>query len=472
MTASLTRRPVHGSPAAGSLALPRVPSLARGEGAPAPRRLLIFYTPNGFVPEAWWPERVGTGATVRRDWELPSVLRPMAPYKDRLIQIQGLDNHPGGGHKGMATLLTGKGRVTDTSKPVTRDNHLNEYASGESIDQLIARRLGAGTKFESLQFGVRLDGYAPGSYGTMTHRGHMDPLVPVENPRLMFERLYGSAADGGQGSGAAARRRRSILDFARGDLSRLERSISHQERQRVRGHLDGIRELERLLEEQAASCAPSTERPGGGDWWRQDASVPAVVRAQMDMMVQALACDLTRVATFQLGHSLDSVVYSWLGVEPPGSHHTQGHHSWDMKSAEHRRNRDYVRKINEWYGQQFRYLLDALDARPSGAADDSTLLDHTLVVWVTEQPRAVPHSSRDIPVTLVTGSNTSDIRTGKYVQLDEPWNGNGDTRGRFHHPMTQLHVSMAQFMEVEIDAFGSAFQGRQAVGRLGQLYAV
>ena len=92
-------------------ALPIMPSLARADDQPEmPRRLVVFWSPNGVPPEGWWPAT----SEPERGYTMSTCMKALEPYKDKLLLIRGLDNRSiclegyGDGHeRGMVSVLTG-----------------------------------------------------------------------------------------------------------------------------------------------------------------------------------------------------------------------------------------------------------------------------------------------------------------------------------------------------------------------------
>jgi hypothetical protein len=92
----------------GAAALPFVlnlPSLAFANQGARKQRLVIVFSPNGVVPQSFWPDAEGS------DFKLKDILKPLEPFKDKLLTLHGVcdkvrgdgDNHM----RGMGCLLTG-----------------------------------------------------------------------------------------------------------------------------------------------------------------------------------------------------------------------------------------------------------------------------------------------------------------------------------------------------------------------------
>jgi hypothetical protein len=164
---------------------------------------------------------------------------------------------------------------------------------------------------------------------------------------------------------------------------------------------------------------------------------PAIGKAQMDLLVLALACGMTKVASIQWSHTVGPPVFSWVGV-------SEGHHDLSHKDDSNTQGvADFV-KTERWYAAQFGYLLDALKGTPdpSGAG---TLLDTSLVVWAKELGDSRLHVGKGVPFILAGNAN-GYLKTGRLLTLN-------------HAPSQQLLVSLCQGMGLTNDSFGDPAGG-------------
>jgi hypothetical protein len=173
-------------------------------------------------------------------------------------------------------------------------------------------------------------------------------------------------------------------------------------------HQTAIRELEMRLTaapDPASGSSASCVKPAAPtiDFNKND-NFPAVGTLQMDLLVMALACDLTRVATLQWEAAYSDVIFSWLGW-------TRGHHDTSHDSDGSAASVAILTKINTWYAQQFAYLLGKLDGIKDGAG---TMLDSTLVFWGNELARGNVHSHWPMPFVLAGGGG-APIKTGRFL---------------------------------------------------------
>jgi hypothetical protein len=423
-----------------------------------PQRFVVVFSGNGTIHYNWRPAETGTGFTFAHATPPPAappkghhgpmpgdphILAPLEPFKRKLIVLDNLDvpsrrHGPGAnGHdKGMGHMLTGALLRVGPSG-IGDFSHLPDgTAGGPSIDQAIARRIGGGTRFSSIELGVmaRLDTKRQLT-SRMCYRGPFEVVPPESDPAEAFKALFSGAAEGSDEIARLRRTRQSVLDSVREDFRRLERRLGGDDRRRLDAHATAIRELENALQPPAAeraSCRRASPNPGSQtiDAWEPSA-YPQVGKLQMDLITTALACDFTRVASLQWSTGQSGVRFSWLDQN-------EGHHGLSHLADDSADVRSKITRIDHWYAQQFAYLLGRLDEIPEG---DGTLLDRSVVLWVNEQGNGDKHSEIDVP-HILAGSGGGRLRTGRYLKCG-------------HRAVNDLFVSLLQaFGAEEATSFG------------------
>jgi len=373
----------------GSAVLPflgNLPSLAAATAVPK-QRLVVVFSPDGVVKKNFWPAE--SGAFGNRD--LPSILDPFTPFKDRLLTLKGVNNKvtgDGDGHmRGMGCLLTGiellPGNVQGGSDTPAG------WASGISIDQEIKHHLqanpGLAMRFGSLEFGVLVPNKAD-TWTRMVYAGPNKPVAPIDDPYQMFAKLYGETRD--------HESMRSVLDEVREDLARVTAAIPAEDRRILEEHAALVRDLERDLANQRTAVAHPVPTLEQGVIEQND-QMPRISRMQIELLVSALAADFTRVATLQYTNSVGQPRMTWLGVDE--GQHELSHEPNSDESAQEK-----LTKINTWYAGEIAHLARRLAETPEPGADGS-LLDHTTIVWTNELGEGNSHSRNDIPWVLVGG---------------------------------------------------------------------
>jgi len=424
-----------------SIALPFLDAMVPAFGATAriggpqlpqaPLRMAFTYVPNGISMDSWTP------ATVGADFEMSRILVPLAPYKDKLLLLSGLNHHNGfplgdgaGDHaRAAATFLTGvHPRKTSGA----------DIAAGISVDQMAAQKLGGKTRFGSIELACedgRLVGNCDSGYScaysnSISWRTPSQPNPPEVNPRAVFERLFG---DGGDDPAARERRaayNRSILDFAMDDAKTLKVSLGPTDNRKLDEYLDGIREIERRIEQaekELSQIAPSMEHPDG---------VPVEfadhVKLMFDLMAAAFQTDSTRVATFMIGREGSTRTYREIGISD--AHHPLTHHRNDPELIEK------VTRINCFHMQQYAYFLNKLSSIQEG---DGTLLDNVMIVYGSGLSDGNRHDHANLPV-MIAGGGAGSLKTGRHIRYKK------DT------PMANLLVSMLDRMGVQHGLPGDA----------------
>lgn len=422
-----------------SLALPlldgMVPALSALRNTPARgmRRFGVVYVPNGMAMEYWTPKGVGTA------FDLSPILRPMAPHRDRTLVLSGLDPGRGGGaHAGASTkFLTGvPGRMTDGTG----------IRSGTSIDQLLGRQLGRHTQLSSLELGLDSRdfagscdaGYACAYTNTIAWRTPTTPLPMENDPRVVFERLFG---DSGSTDPAVRRARiaedRSVLDSVAAKVDDLQRGLGPQDRRKIAQYLDAVRDVERRIrraEEQSVEALPLVEQPAG-----VPAAFDEYMRLMFEMQRLAWQTDLTRVATFMVGREISGRTYNEIGI--PEAHHPLSHHLDDPAKIA------TMAKINTYHVSLFAEFVDTLRATPDG---DGSLLDHALLLYGAGMSNSNAHAALDLPIMLVGGA-AGGVAGGRHLTY------------RRDTPMANLLVAVMDALGAPVEQVG------RSTGRLDAL---
>jgi len=303
------------------------------------------------------------------------------------------------------------------------------------VDQFIAKHIGGTTKLPSLELCVEDN---PATIASrMSYLGPVQPVPPEPDPQRVFDRLFGTI------SPDLRQKRHSVLDAVGEDLGALEGRLGASDRQKIHAHLEAVRAAEKRLyaPDPGVSCGTLEL----GRYALSD--VPAIGKEQMDLLVLALSCDLTRVVTLQWSQAVSMTRMGWIGITEP--HHTISHMPGNDPTV-----RSKLIQINHWYATQFAYLLAAMKAVPEG---DGTLLDHSLLLWCNELSDGEHHTRRDMAYVLAGGAGGA-LKTGRYLEYL------GNTRPAHN----DLLVSLCQAMEVNVSTFGNpAYCHGPLIGLLG-----
>ena len=446
MSRRLHRRTLLRGAAGLAVALPfldaMLPHNARAQAAAPPLRFGVVFSANGVIDADWVP----TGGVT--DFTLSKALAPLAPHRQDIVILQGLNNESsylqeGNPHDlGMAHMLTG---IRMQSTTVGRAGHsLDGTAGGPSIDQALAKVIGNDTKLRSLELGVEstISDLEP-MVTRMSYGGPHDPRTPLDDPKQVFTRLFGDSLASQAEIEALRKRRRSVLDAVLGEFNSVNATLGYDDKQKLERHATAIRDIERQLDIMNmpnANCKVPSGPPNVDvkvvDCMRDDpprptkclTGFPEIGKAQMDLMVLALACDLTRVASLQWSTAESTTVHSQLGISD--EHHLMSH---DIKNKA-----PLMTKVNTWYSEQFAYLLGEM--KKVTEAGGGTLLDHTLLFWPNELSQAEVHSRKGLPYVLA-GKASGKFPTGRFLKY------NGE-------PHNRLLTSFLNMFGIQANSFG------------------
>ncbi|CAM3826844.1 DUF1552 domain-containing protein [Corallococcus sp. ZKHCc1 1396] len=403
------------------------PGVARGASqAPVPRRFVAFYTPCGIHMAKWTPSGEGP------DWSLTPTLASLAPVKDDVLVLGGLDNLPGrpdgDGHHAAATsafLSCVKARKTEGAN----------IRTGISMDQVLANAVGKATRFPSLELGIDPgkgigncdSGYACPYANNIAWAGPSTPVPKETQPRAAFERLFADF-DPNVTQAELAKRRAyglSIIDAVRDDAKALQGRLGTTDRRKLDEYFTGVRELE-LRVNAMAGAGPTC---GTAVAPARTEDVREKTKAMLDLIVLAFQCDLTRTCTFMLGNARSQRVYSFLGLS--GEHHAYSHHQKAQA------NYDALAKIDKWEVEQYAYLLQ----RMKGVQEEGgTLLDHSAVYFSSEIADGNMHEHRNLPI-LLAGRAGGALAPGRHVRYGG-------------QPLANLYVSLLNMFGVPASTFG------------------
>jgi hypothetical protein len=426
-----------------AIALPFLDAMTPALAAPGkpPVRVAFVYVPNGIDMKNWNPSYEGKLA------ELPRTLKPLEPFKQDITLLSNLTHNwgrvllDGAGDHGRccASYLTGA---------QVRKSMVDIHA-GISMDQVIANQIGSQTRFPSLELGLEDSrqagdcdsGYSCAYTNNLAWKSDTQALPPILDPRLMFERLFGSGPVLSPAERARqSRYRRSILDFVTGDTKKLESDLGPTDRRKLDEYLTSIREVERQIakaEKDNAQVDPHMEKPYG-----VPADFAEHFKLMSDMMTIALQADLTRVMTFLVTREGSSRAYRELGISD--GHHPCTHHRGDPALIEK------VVQINTYHVQQFAGWIEKLKAIKE--SDGTSLLDNSMIVYGAGLSDGNRHAHEDLP-TLIAGRAGGYIKPGRRIVY------------RKETPMSNLFLTMMDRMGVHQEYFGDS------TGRAGELDA-
>jgi len=416
---------------------------AAAEAVKVKNRFILLYYPNGIHTPNWYPEMpedfVGTGLAPAEtaDWKLTPSLEPLERHKKDFLLVGGMAvpmarlDKAGDHAKAMGCYMTGI-RIRMTAS--------DDIQAGISADQMMANAIGGSTRFPSLELGLdygRMEGGCDPGYACIysnnaSWKNETTPAIKEVNPRIVFDRLFGAAKQADHNEEKHDQQEtynRSILDYTRESLGKINKQLGASDKLRVDEYLTSIREIERRLDAPPSDLKlpPGVVRPT-----RVPETFKEHFQLMADLQILAMQQDVTRVSTLLLGVEQSRRTYNEIGI--PEEHHGLTHHAGDpAKIAK-------MCRIDNYCATQFAVYLDKMKAVKEG---DGTLLDNSMVVLGNGNGDAARHDHANC-MTLIAGKGGGTLKPGRYLKY------NSDV------VMSNLWLSMMERMGVKVDRFGDS----------------
>ncbi len=415
-----------------TLALPMLDSMipALSAAAPSTPRLGWVYVSHGVIFDQWKPTKLGYG------FELTPNLKPLANVNGQFNILTGLSHleadtkgDGSGDHtRASAAWLTGV-HAYDRTRPGV------EVKLATTADQLAAQALGKDSQIPSIEMTV--DTASAGScdsgdcfyVNTVSWRNPTTPNMCENQPRVIFERLFG---DGGSSAQRLARAKKtgSILDSVMEEASGLASSLGNSDRSKLGEYLDSVRDIEQRIQTTESKTAQNFELPdrpvGIPDSFEEH------TKLMFDLQIMAYRADLTRVFSLIMARELSGRTYPMIGI--PGQHHLISHHRDDAELMSQKA------RIDTYHVQMLAYLLEKMQATPDG---DGTLLDHSLIMYGSGMGNGNLHRHSDMPV-LLAGKLGGKFKTGYHLDY------------KMDTPMANLLVAILDKAGVPIEKMGDS----------------
>ena len=402
-----------------------VPALC---GAAKPfNRFGVVYVPNGMIMQNYLPAKDGA------DYEMTPTLSALEPLREHFQILSGLNCIPTPGRPGGAHAKASTRFLTDISPP-TSETWLD---AGISVDQILAQETSKHTQLASLELAIESGesacscdtGYACQYTNTLSWTGPSTPLPTQNNPRLVFERLFGdSRSTDPKERRERMRQQKSILDSVTQEVSRFKGALPQSDQTKLTEYLDSVRGVERRIQnaETENRQLPLVDRPDGipANWEDH-------IKLMFDLMVLAYQTDLTRVITLMVGHEQSGMTYPQIGV--PDAHHPISHHQREPEKVAK------TAKINAYHVKMFTYLLERLRDTPDG---DGTLLDHMTMIYGAGIADSNSHAPVNIPF-LLAGGGAGNLKGGRHTNLKGV-------------PLANLHLTLMDQFGVSWDRIGDS----------------
>jgi hypothetical protein len=352
--------------------------------SPIESRFLLWFNGNG-IPERYWiPTEIGA------DYSLTPCLAPLASVQNYVHVISGIDN------VGARLAGQGNGHMNAICGLMTGTAFTGRGAGGPSIDQILAARIGAKSRFRSLQIGVAQESHGENMQRNMSWAGYERALPPEMIPQNLFDRLFGIKNQ------SWMNRKKSVLDLVQADVAELEPALGQADRQRLDEHLTSVRDLERAVSSLPPDYGKNIKEP---EDITDLTDYPRIAKIQSDLLVHAFASGQTRVASYMLTKCQSLTRFPWLGLGG-NRHHDYTHNNAGSPEQQH-----ILRDICRWHVEEFAYLLERMKSIPEG---DGNLLDHTCCVYVHEHAEANPHKCNGLAILVAGGAGK--MKTGMHTK--------------------------------------------------------
>lgn len=314
-----------------------------------------------------------------------------------------------------------------------------------TLDQYIADAISEGAPYRNLVMSATRDPEI--TQGYVSFRANKQPETAYRDPAEIFDRLFSDLATPGADLDQIRLRRQSVLDWVRGDASRLMQRLGAADRARVDQHLQSIFELEQQLQGGGGNACQAPDAPSGG------ADMHTRFKHMIDLGVLAMSCGLTRVLALQYSNSwdLEFAKYDLADGVAGWSDHFISHKLGDRDRAtdlDGLPNNEAMAIANARVVQtsrfkvrRFGYLLDRMKAAmtPTG-----NLLDESLVLYTSENGDGDSHGRYGIPYMLA--GHLGGFQTGRAVSAGG-------------QPTGALHASILNYFGVDTAEHGDPAAG-------------
>ncbi|MDR0780549.1 MAG: DUF1552 domain-containing protein [Pseudomonadales bacterium] len=367
--------------------------------AKAPPRLGFFYVPHGAVMSNWTPDKIG------RDFELKSILAPLAKYQEHLTIISNLENKRA---YGPVHAITPGTWLTGDAPRVSHEPY-----GGVTIDQIAAQTLGQDTPLPSIEVATEAGAgagacdraYGCSYAGTISFRTPSTPLPMENNPRKLFQALFG-VGDNATERERIGKQTASILDLMLTETADLNRQLGAADRVVLDDYLSTVREVERRIQKSAdqdLSHMALPDAPAGtpGDF-------DSLINLQLDLIALAYQGNVTRIANMMMAAEVSNQTYNHVGVSD--AFHPLSHHQNDPNKIAR------LLRIQEYHTTVLAKFIAKLATLPDG--DSGTMLDNAMILYGSNMSNSNAHDHWPLPAVII-GKAGGRIKGGQHLMTSE-----------------------------------------------------
>lgn len=439
---------------------------AQGGGDGAKRFLTVFSHGGTISNQGSGTKHDGSGAAQGDDYWRPSdpsspdlvlgpIHEPLQPWVQKLVLLESIDNKTGmvqgsyqGGHRYCNVSCLTAADIAHNGEAVEQ----NAYATGPSIDQVIAERLNAANPvtFENVHLRATTGGMG---YKSPYFRADNQPAGGESNPAVAHATLFDGVVSGEPDPAVVKHNdmRRAVLHGLSDEYASFANKVSSRDIQAIEAHLDHLAALEHQLDN-LAICEP----PPQGE---ANPETPLRGELMVDLIIAAMRCGLTHVANLEIG----DIITPWTAAGNAtgvGAAHSLGHLARDVgatgpEAAMHDTWLAEILDNRRWRMSLVARLLEGLDD-PTFIEGDGTLLDNSLILVSSEFSNASKHHARNQPVLLAGGAGGA-LQTGRYIDYNKHAIGNPyPSQYESDESIHNLFVSILQLFGFDDTTFGSA----------------
>jgi len=401
--------------------IPANTALAQTAAKPKPHAGFIYF-PHGAIMDRWTPSADGTG------FEISPILKPLEPYRKQLSIVSGLANKP-------AMSAAVHAIVPGTWLSCVHPRASQDPYCGITADQLAAARIGQDTPLPSLEVGTEGRGgggtcdrdYGCSYSGTISFRTPSTPLPMENNPRKLFERLFGQG-DTPEERKSVTRNYASILDVVASEAASLGKSLDGPDRAMLGDYLESVREIERRvhkMEEQDLSSLKLPDVPLAPTFDQR-------LNLMFDMVALAWQANLTRVFSMMMAAEVSTQTYNHIGI--PDAFHPLSHHQNDKAKIER------LVKIQTYHTQVFAKFVAKLAAMPDG---DGSMLDHSMILYGSNMSNSNAHNQFPLP-SAVIGGGCGALKGGQHLRYAD------------QTPLANLLLTVLDRIGVPVESIGDS----------------
>lgn len=414
-----------------TLALPLLECMAESTASARPRRFCAVYFPYGVsVSEKdddaakwrWFPSGQG------RDFQFRESLRSLEPLRSELSVLSGL-SHPNGrsmgGHDTADIWLTGA-ELTG-----------RQLRNTVSLDQVAAAEIGQQTRFRSLTFSTDGGVGEATRSSTLSYAANGQPIPSLNQPRLIFNRLFGIEERSMDVQRTELRNSRSMLDLVLEHSKSVERKLGKPDRRKLDEYLSSVRQIEQRVERAESWLdVPKPNVNATGLHLDADDNAPGEwIKTMYDLIFLAFQTDSSRIATYQLGNmngatSIAGKFPQLLGFG--GNMHNLAH-GWNKPGGA-----EALGKWDQFRTEQLAYFLQRLRDTPEG---DGNLLDHTIVMYGSSNSST--HNNTNYPIVLAGGGRIG-LQHGQHLQFTQ------------ETPFSNVHLTILRRLQVGASSFADS----------------